>query len=326
MAVHRRPFGRTGWDISEVAFGAWQLGGQWGAVDDDASVRALLDSYELGINFVDTAQMYGLGHSEEVVGRSLREWSGERIYVATKVQPVAWPHPSVDDPDIAAGYPAAYLRDNVEQSLRRLGVERLDLIQLHCWMPGGLVDRGWLDTLHALRDEGKLDRIGVSLRDYRADEGVAIAESGLVDSIQVIYNIFEQSPEEGLLEAAAASQTAIIARVVLDSGSLSGAWTQDTYDGWSDDHVLKTMLRDGRFQETLDRVAEVRAVTDPFYESLDEAAVRFVLDRPEVSTAIIGMTTQKRIARNAAYGDGKGLAPGLREQLAGFHWTKNFYV
>ena len=326
MAVHRRPFGRTGWDISEVAFGAWQLGGQWGSVDDDASVRALLDAYELGINFVDTAQMYGLGHSEEVVGRSLRQWTGERVYVATKVQPVAWPHPSVDDPDIAAGYPPEYLREHVEQSLRRLGVERLDLIQLHCWMPSGLTDRRWLDTLHALRDEGKLDRIGVSLRDYRADEGVALAESGLVDSIQVIYNIFEQSPEAGLLEAAAASSTAIIARVVLDSGSLSGAWTADTYAGWEEGSVLKTMLRGDRFTETLERVAAVREVPDPFYESLDEAAVRFVLDRPEVSTAIIGMTTHKRIARNAGYGDGRGLAPGLRGQLAGFDWTKNFYV
>ena len=326
MVVNRREFGRTGWQISEIAFGAWQLGGQWGPVDDEESVRALLDSYELGINFVDTAEMYGSGHSEEVVGRSLREWTGERIRVATKVQPTAWPHPSVDDPDIAQAYPPEYLREQVEQSLRRLAVDRLDLLQLHCWMPGGMIDRGWLDTLHTLRDEGKIDRIGVSLRDYRADEGVAIAESGLVDSIQVIYNIFEQSPETELLHAAAASQTAIIARVVLDSGSLSGAWTPETYAGWADGSVLKTMLRGERFQQTLDRVAEVRAVTDAFYPSLDEAAVRFVLDRPEVSTAIIGMTSRKRIERNAGYGDGRGLAPGLREQLAGFHWAKNFYV
>lgn len=326
MVVNRREFGRTGWQISEIAFGAWQLGGQWGPVDDDESVRALLDSYELGINFVDTAEMYGSGHSEEVVGRSLRAWSGERVRVATKVQPTAWPHPSVDDPDIAQGYPPDYLRAEVEQSLRRLGVERLDLLQLHCWMPGGLADRGWLDTLHTLRDEGKLDRIGVSLRDYRADEGVAIAESGLIDSIQVIYNIFEQSPEAELLEAAAASQTAIIARVVLDSGSLSGAWTAETYAGWPEGSVLKTMLRGERFAETLERVAQVRSVTDRFYPSVDEAAVRYVLDRPEVSTAIIGMTSRKRIERNAGYGDGRGLAPGLREQLAGFHWAKNFYV
>ena len=326
MATNRRPFGRTGWDISEVSFGAWQLGGQWGPVDDDASVRTLIDAYEQGINFVDTAEMYGSGHSEEVVGRSLREWNGERVYVATKVQPTRWPHPSVEDPDIALAYPREYLRTQAEQSLRRLGVDRLDLLQLHCWMPGGMRDRGWLDTLHELRDEGKIDRIGVSLRDYRADEGVALAESGLVDSIQVIHNIFEQRPEHGLFPAAAASGTAIIARVVLDSGSLSGAWTPESYDGWADDSVQKTMFRDGRFAETLARIDEMKKVTEPFYDGLDEAAVRFVLDRPEVSTAIVGMTSQKRIARNVSFADGVGLAAGLRDRLAGFEWERNFYV
>ncbi|HEY5320233.1 MAG TPA: aldo/keto reductase, partial [Galbitalea sp.] len=317
MAVHRRPFGRTGWEISEVAFGAWQLGGQWGPVDDDRSVRALLDAYERGINFVDTAEMYGSGHSEEVVGRSLREWTGERIYVATKTQPVRWPDPSESAPDIAAAYPPAYLREQVEASLRRLDVDRLDLIQLHCWMPGGMDDQDWLSTLQEMRDEGKIDRIGVSLRDYRADEGVALARSGLVDSIQVIYNIFEQSPEAELLAAAAASQTAIIVRVALDSGSLSGAWTEATYDQWTDGSVLKTMFRGERFEQTLDRVAEVREVTDHYYDSLDEAAIRFVLDRPEVSTTIIGMTSPERIERNISFSDGRSLAPGLRERLAG---------
>jgi len=326
MATNRRPFGRTGWDISEVSFGAWQLGGQWGPVDDDASVRTLIDAYEQGINFVDTAEMYGSGHSEEVVGRSLREWKGERVYVATKIQPTAWPHPSVHDPDIAVAYPREYIRAQAEQSLRRLGVERIDLLQLHCWMPGGMQDRGWLDALHELRAEGKIDRIGVSLRDYRADEGVALAESGLVDSIQVIHNVFEQKPEHDLFPAAAASQTAIIARVVLDSGSLSGAWTPDSYDGWADGSVLKTMFRDERFARTLERITEMKKVTEPFYEGLDEAAVRFVLDRPEVSTAIVGMTSQKRIARNVSFADGRGLADGLRERLAGFEWERNFYV
>ncbi|MFD6054605.1 aldo/keto reductase [Agromyces sp. NPDC060279] len=326
MTVHRRPFGRTGWEISEVSFGAWQLGGQWGPVDDDASVRALLDAYERGINFVDTAEMYGSGHSEEVVGRSLREWGGERVYVATKVQPPEWPHPSVDDPDIAAAYRPEYLRAQAEQSLRRLGVERIDLYQLHCWMPRGMRELGWLETLHELREEGKIDRIGVSLRDYRADEGVALAESGLVDSIQVIYNLFEQRPEEALLPAAAGSGTAIIVRVALDSGSLSGAWTPETYAQWADDSVLKTMFRGERFTETLERVEAIKAVTAPYYDGLDEAAVRFVLDRPEVSTAIVGMTSQRRIARNLSFADGRGLAEGLRERLAGFGWERNFYV
>jgi aryl-alcohol dehydrogenase-like predicted oxidoreductase len=270
--------------------------------------------------------MYGSGHSEEVVGRSLREWGGERVFVATKVQPPVWPHPSEQDPDIRAAYTPAYLRAQTEQSLLRLGVDRLDLLQLHCWMPSGMRDGEWLDTLHTLRAEGKIDRIGVSLRDYRADEGVALAQAGLVDSIQVIYNIFEQRPEEQLFAAAASTGTAIIARVALDSGSLSGAWTPQTYDGWAEGSVLKTMFRGERFTQTLERVAEVAAVTGDYYDGLDEAAVRFVLDRPEVSTAVVGMTSQKRIARNASFADGKGLAPGLRERLAGFGWERNFYV
>ncbi len=326
MVAHRRPFGRTGWNISEVAFGAWQLGGQWGPVDDDASVDALLSAYERGINFVDTAEMYGSGHSEEVVGRSLRDWNGERIYVATKVQPTRWPDPSENDPRIGIAYPPEYLRDQVEASLRRLDVDRIDLIQLHCWMPNGMDDRAWLDTLQALREEGKVDRIGVSLRDYRADEGIDLARSGLVDSIQVIYNIFEQSPERGLLAAAAVSQTAIIVRVALDSGSLSGAWNAASYDEWTEGSVLKTLYRGERFAQTLQRVAEIRAVTDEFYDGLDEAAIRFVLDASEVSTTIIGMTSPERIERNISFGDGRGLAPQLRGRLAGFEWKRNFYV
>lgn len=326
MTVERRPFGRTGWDISEVAFGAWQLGGQWGPVNDVASVQALLAAYERGINFVDTAEMYGSGHSEEVVGQSLKVWKGERIYVATKVQPVQWPDPTENDPRIGIAYPPRYLRDQVESSLRRLDVEQLDLIQLHCWMTAGMNDQGWLDTLQALHQEGKVDRIGVSLRDYRADEGVVLARSGLVDSIQVIYNIFEQAPEADLFSAAAESQTAIIVRVALDSGSLSGAWTAASYGNWPDGSVLKTLFRGERFDQTLQRVAEIRDVTDEFYEGLDEAAIRFVLDRREVSTVIIGMTSPERIERNISFGDGRGLATGLRERLAGFGWKRNFYV
>lgn len=326
MTVHRRPFGRTGWEISEVSFGAWQLGGQWGPVDDDQSVRTLLEAYERGVNFVDTAQMYGTGHSEEVVGRSLREWRGERVHVATKVQPPLWPHPSVDDPDIAAAYRPEYLRDQVEQSLRRLGVERIDLYQLHCWMPGGMRDQEWLHTLRELQSEGKIERIGVSLRDYRADEGVELARSGLVDSIQVIYNIFEQQPDAELFPAALASETAIIARVALDSGSLGGTWTADTYDSWPDGSQLKTMFRGERFAETLERIAAVKEVTASFYDGLDEAAVRFVLDSPAVSTTIVGMTTPTRLTRNLSFGDGAGLAPGLRERLADFGWERNYYI
>lgn len=324
MSARTRTFGRTGWETSEISFGAWQVGGQWGAVDDEASVRTLLAAYELGVTFVDTAEMYGSGRSERIVGRSLHAWGGRDVKVATKVQPVAWPLPSDQAPAIGPAYPPEHLRTQVEQSLRRLDVERIDLLQLHCWMPSGLDDRTWLETLQALQREGKIDRIGVSLRDHRADEGVALARAGLVDSVQVIYNVFEQRPELELLPAAAASGTAVIVRVALDSGSLSGTWTSETHDGWEDGSVLKTLFRGDRFQQVLDRVQQLEAIAVPRYDDLAEAALRFVLDRPEVSTTIVGTTTAAQLARNLRAADGAGLDPAVREAFRAFQWDRNF--
>lgn len=321
-----RDFGRTGWEVGEISFGTWQLGGQWGGVDDRDSVAALLAAYEGGVNLVDTAPMYGDGHSETVVGRSLREWMGEPVRVATKIEPTAWPDAADDDPEWGARYPERHLRDSVEASLRRLGVERIDLVQLHCWLPSGLAEPEWLETLTALRREGKVDRIGVSLRDHRADEGVELVRSGLVDAIQVIYNIFEQRPETDLFPAAAASGTAIVVRVALDSGALSGTWTPETYASWEEGSVLHTLFRGERFAETLERVAQLADVTRPYFDTLAEAAIRFVLDAPEVSTTIVGMSSARRLARNLALSDGVLLPAELRRRLREHEWHRNFYA
>ena len=326
MSVINRKFGRTGWDISEVSFGAWQLGGQWGPVDDNESIATLIECYESGINFVDTAQMYGLGHSETIVGKSLREWGKGGIKVATKAQPVAWPPVTEGDPKFSELYPSQYLVEQVEGSLKRLGVERLDLYQLHCWAPDGLRNREWLETLSKLRDQGKIDKIGVSIRDYRPEDGVELAGSGLIDSIQVIYNIFEQEPEKALFPAAAEGNTAIIARVALDSGSLSGLWNKDTYSSWDEGSVLHTFYRDERFGLTLKRIEAIKDDTSEYYEKLAEVAVRFVLDRPEVSTAILGMSNSRRIQENLSYSDGVRLPRELRKKLASHEWRRNYYV
>ena len=326
MSVINRKFGRTGWDISEVSFGAWQLGGQWGPVDDNESIATLIECYESGINFVDTAQMYGLGHSEKIVGKSLREWGKGGIKVATKAQPVAWPPVTEGDPKFSELYPSQYLIEQVEGSLKRLGVERLDLYQLHCWAPDGLRNREWLETLSKLRDQGKIDKIGVSIRDYRPEDGVELAGSGLIDSIQVIYNIFEQEPEKALFPAAAEGNTAIIARVALDSGSLSGLWNKDTYSSWDEGSVLHTFYRDERFGLTLKRIEAIKDVTSEYYEKLAEVAVRFVLDRPEISTAILGMSNSRRIQENLSYSDGVRLPRELRKKLASHEWRRNYYV
>lgn len=320
-----RNFGRTGWKISEISFGAWQLGGHWGAVNDEQSVQALLEAYESGINFVDTAEMYGSGHSEEVIGESLRRWDGDKIYVGTKVQPIQWPNPDLDDPQMRGRYPAWYLRESVEASLQRLGVERLDLLQLHCWLPSGIGELDWMETLNELRAEGKIDKIGVSIRDYRPDEGLQLAELGLVDSIQVIFNLFEQRPTQELFPAAAKTDTAIIDRVAFDSGSLSGLWTPKTYDSWEEGSQQKEMFRGERFTETLRRVEELKKVVAPYYSSLAEAAVKYVLASPEVSTVIAGMSSSRNIQRNVGYSDGEPFPEELREKLAEHLWTRNYY-
>jgi aryl-alcohol dehydrogenase-like predicted oxidoreductase len=320
-----RNFGRTGWKVSEIAFGAWQIGGDWGAVDDRVSVDTLLYAFEKGINFVDTAELYGKGHSEEVIGQALREWHGDKIYVTTKVQPIQWPQPDDDHPAMRGRYPDWYLRDSVEKSLKRLGVERLDLLQLHSWMADGLFAMDWMESLNRLRAEGKIDKIGVSLRDFRPDEGIGLAHFGLVDSIQVVYNLFEQRPRNGLFPAGQQSSTAFIARVPLDSGSLVGNWTPDTYRNWAPGSVPHTMFRGERFAETLLRVEKLKALCAPYFPTLAEAAMRYVLSSPQLATLIPGMKTRAEVDMNLVYSDDQVFPQELLDQVGAHTWIRNYY-
>jgi aryl-alcohol dehydrogenase-like predicted oxidoreductase len=320
-----RPFGRTGWQVSEIAFGGWQIGGDWGAVDDDESIRTLLHAYERGVNFVDTAELYGHGHSEEVIGRSLKAWRGQKIYVATKAQPVPWPDKTDADPVMRGRYPDAYLRQQVDQSLKRLGVERLDLFQLHCWAPRGTTELDWLETLNDLRQQGKIDQIGVSIRDYHAEEGVALAKLGLVSSQQVIFNLFEQTPAHDLFPAGEATGQAYIARVPLDSGALTGTWTADTYTTWAPDSIPHWLYRGERFQHTFERVEKLKALCAPYYPTLAEAAMRYALSERGVSTLIPGMKNTAEVDMNVAYSDGQPFPAELKAQLAEHLWVRDYY-
>ena len=259
-----RTFGRTGWSVSEIAFGGWQLGGDWGAVDDDH------------------AQMRGR-------------------------------------------YPRWHLRAAVEQSLRRLGVDRIDLFQLHGWVADGTQALDWLETLNELRIEGKIDHAGVSIRDYRPDEGVDLARLGLVSSIQVVFNLFEQRPATELFPAADATNTAVIARVPFDSGSLIGHWTPATYDSWKPGSVPHTLFRGERFAETLARTEVLKALCNPYYPTLAEAAMRFALSAPQVRTVIPGMKNPTEVDMNVAYSDGERFPDELRSQLATHSWPRNYY-
>lgn len=319
-----RAFGRTGWQVGEIAFGAWQLGGDWGAVDDDASIRTLHHAFDRGVNLVDTAYIYGNGHSETVIGRALQSWSGHKIYVATKAQPVEWPAPDDDTPQMRGRYPAWYLRKIVDNALRRLQVDRIDLFQLHSWMASGLYELDWLETLNALRVEGKIDQIGVSIRDYRPADGIDLARLGLVASQQVVFNLFEQRPAGDLFKAGAGTQ-GFIARVPLDSGSLVGHWDEDTYARFPEGSVPAQLFRGDRFAETLARVRALKALCAPYYPTLAEAAMRFVLSCPELSCVIPGMADPAQVDMNVAYSDGAPFPAELKTALAAHVWPRNFY-
>jgi aryl-alcohol dehydrogenase-like predicted oxidoreductase len=320
-----RSFGTTGWQVSEIAFGGWQIGGDWGAVDDHASVDTLLYAFERGVNFVDTAELYGHGHSEEVVGKALCQWTGEKIYVATKAQPTVWPEPDDDNPQMRGRYPEWHLRHNVEQSLRRLGVERLDLFQLHSWMASGTQQLDWLETLNQLRLEGKIDQIGVSIRDFRPSEGVGLAALGLVASQQVIFNMFEQTPLDDLFPAGAEAGTGFIARVPLDSGSLVGNWTEDSYASWTPGSVPHAMFAGDRFATTLGKVRELNDLCTNYFPTLADAAMRFVLSQHAVATVIPGMTTRTEVDLNVAVSDGASFPAELTEALKAHRWVRNYY-
>lgn len=320
-----RPFGRTGWEISEIGFGAWQIGGGWGKVDDDASIDTLLYAFERGVNFVDTAELYGAGHSETVIGRALRQWRGGKIYVATKAQPIRWPDPNDDQPEMRGRFPKWYLSECVEASLKRLGVDRIDLFQLHSWTPDGVRALDWLEALNGLRQQGKIDKIGVSLRDMRPQEGIDLASFGLVQSIQVIFNLFEQRPLPLLIPACEQTGTACIARVPLDSGALTGNWTKETYAGWESQSQPHRMFRGERFTQALDRVENLKHLCAPYYPTLAEAAMRYALHPAAVSTVIPGMTTRAEVDMNIALSDGKAFPSALAAALPSQGWIRNYY-
>jgi aryl-alcohol dehydrogenase-like predicted oxidoreductase len=324
-ALKYRKFGRTGWDVSEISFGAWQLGGDWGKVDDQASIDTLHYAFDQGINFVDTAELYGNGHSEDVIGQALKQWHGSKIYVATKVRPIQWPNATDDFPNMRGRFPSWYIRDSVEKSLRRLGVERIDLFQLHSFTPDAVENLDWLETLNALRREGKIEHAGISLRDYRPDEGIDLAKFGLVDSIQVVFNMFEQRPAQNLFPAGEKTNTAFIARVPLDSGALVGNWMPDSYQKFEVGSQPHQMFRGERFGETLIRVEALKKLCAPYYATLAETAMRYVLSEKQLSTLIPGMSNRAQVDMNIAYSDSAKFPAELKAQLPAHGWTRNYY-
>jgi aryl-alcohol dehydrogenase-like predicted oxidoreductase len=320
--MHYRPLGRTGLSVSEIGYGAWGIGASaWIGAEEDESVRALHRAIELGVNLIDTAR--GYGESERIVGRVVREHRGEPVYVATKVPPKngLWPAPGGLDPVVA--FPGEHIRASLETSLRASGLDAFDVLQFHVWSDDWVGRGDWLETIQALKREGKIRFFGVSVNDHQPDTAVELVCSGQVDTVQVIYNVFDQSPEEKLLPACAEHGVGVIVRVALDEGGLTGRITPDTTFPAGD-------FRNGYFAgqrrtEVHRRVEAIVADLGIKTEDMAETALRFVLANPVVSTVIAGMRSVRNVERNAAVGDGRGLPGPQRAALAAHRWDRDFY-
>src|SRR5581483_9163176 len=228
VAMNTRRLGKTGFLVSEIGYGAWGVGGgQWQGGSDDESLQSLRRAIELGLNFIDTALAYGEGHSEQLVGRVVRE-AGKRIYVATKVPPKNQRWPAQKGIGIEQVFPYDYIIESTNTSLKNLGMETVDLQQLHVWNPEWIDRDEWRRALEELKRSGKARAVGVSINDHDPDSALELVKTGLIDTVQVIYNIFDQSPERNLFPLVRKMDVGVIARVPLDEGALTGAITEST--------------------------------------------------------------------------------------------------
>jgi aryl-alcohol dehydrogenase-like predicted oxidoreductase len=322
--VNERRLGRTGLSVSEIGYGAWGIGGSgWLGASDDESLEALNRAVDLGVRFIDTALGYGDGHSEELVGKVVAERQ-ERIVVATKIPPKnrIWPAPAGIDPEEA--FPADHVRACTEQSLENLGLDAVDVQQFHVWSDEWVGRGTWLDAVHQLKEEGLIRFFGVSINDHQPANAIKLIDTGVVDTVQVIYNVFDQSPEDELLAACERMDVGVIVRVPLDEGALTGRVGPGTE--FPEGDFRARYFRDDRLEQVKEHVDALVADLGIGRDQLAETALRYVLSRPEVSTVIPGMRTVRNVERNVAIGDGAGLPAEQVEALKAHRWDRNFYA
>ncbi|HEY8460293.1 MAG TPA: aldo/keto reductase [Blastocatellia bacterium] len=314
-----RTLGRTGIEVSEIGYGAWGIGGgQWTGGDDDEARRALNLAIDQGVNFIDTALAYGEGHSERLVGEVVRSRK-ERIYIASKVPPKNREWPARDVP-LREVFTYDYIIECTEQSLRNLGVETIDLQQLHVWNDRWTEESEWIDALSKLREQGKIRYFGLSLNDYQPWNGIKALRQGHIDAVQVIYNIFEQAPEDELYPVCQELNIGVIARVPFDEGGLTGAVRPDSV--WPESDWRSWFFRGDRKRKVFERVERLKALLGDEAKSLAELALRFTLSHDAVSTVIPGMRSTKHVAANISCSDGRKLSRETLAKLKEFAWDR----
>jgi len=313
-----RTFGRTGWQVSEIGFGTWGMGG-WTGSDDEESLRALECALQGGCNFFDTAWVYGLGKSEKLLGKALRIARPERPLVATKIPPKNMRWPAKPEYSASETYPRDHIREYTERSLENLGVDVIDLQQFHVWSDTWTGDDGWQRGVDDLKREGLARAIGISVNRRQPANVLRALETGLIDAVQVVYNIFDQAPEDELLPYCQAHGIAVIARVPFDEGSLTGTLTRRST--WPEGDWRNVYFNRENLDATLDRVERLGPLV-PDGMDLPELALRFILEHPAVATTIPGMRRPRHVDRNLAVSDGDPLPPRLHAGLRAHRWDR----
>jgi aryl-alcohol dehydrogenase-like predicted oxidoreductase len=321
--MNYRTLGRTGLQFSEIGFGAWGIGkGAWIGAEDDESVKALNKAIDLGLNFIDTALVYGDGHSESLVGKVVKGRS-ETIYVASKIPPKNFQWPAQRGVSVNEAFPADHVIASTEESLKNLGLDTIDVQQFHVWSDEWADKGDWLDAIQKLKKDGKIRFFGVSINDNQPENAIRLIETGAVDTVQVIHNIFEQAPEDHLYPACEKHQVGVIVRVPFDEGSLTGKITPDTKFDSAD--FRSRYFRGERKKEVYDRVQKIVSDLGITLDQMPEIALRYVLSHPAISTVIPGMRSVRNVERNCAVGDGKGLTKDQVNKLKAHRWAHTFY-
>jgi aryl-alcohol dehydrogenase-like predicted oxidoreductase len=313
-----RRFGRTNWNVSEIGYGMWGLAG-WTGTDSSEVMKALERSVELGCNFYDTAWGYGAGKSEQILGQLVKRHGGKRLYCATKIPPKNFKWPSRPEYSLKECFPEDHIIEYTEKSLKNLGTDCIDLQQFHVWEDRWADQDDWKRAIEKLKKEGKISFTGISVNRWEPDNVLNTLKTGLIDAVQVIYNIFDQAPEDKLFPLCRKLDIGVIARVPFDEGSLTGLLTKDTVfpkDDWRSTYFVPENLN-----SSVDHAEALKPLL-PSGMKLPELALRFILGNDDVHTIIPGMRKVKHVDANIAASDGKNLDKSLTGKLKDHRWDR----
>lgn len=313
-----RRFGRLGWEVGEIGYGMWGMGG-WTGSDDEESMKSLQRAVDLGCNFFDTAWGYGNGKSECLLGQLIRANPDKKLFTATKIPPKNFKWPSKREYTLDDCFPPDHIQAYVEKSLENAGLDFFDLMQLHTWEDRWLTDDRWYHKLEDLKGQGIIHGIGISMNRWEPWNGVKAVKSGLVDSVQVIYNIFDQAPEDELFPACKAYNVAVIARVPFDEGTLTGMLTKDS--SWPDGDWRSTYFVQENLEMSVMHGKALKAIL-PVGMKMPEMALRFIISHPLISTVIPGMRKLKHVEENILSSDSGPLPQSLLTELKNHRWDR----